>query len=140
MNKGNKLHNAWELMDITGEGHGQFLTYTQQQVQNCIEAQILCVRKLIHGKLRSNLRLTINEATAWREKEAQERKPTKTIKSITGQHQYCYNADVGSFLLQDGSTTTGSVQIHNKLTSAFVEHFVCPQHHIHSPLQSDDGI
>ena len=59
-------------------------------------------------------------------------------KSITGQHQYFYNVE--SLLLQDGSITTDPVQTHNKLTKAFAEHFVCPQYHIHSPLQADDGV
>ena len=45
-----------------------------------------------------------------------------------------------SLLLQDGTIKTDPVQIHNKVTEAFVEHFACPQHHIYSPLQVDDGI
>ena len=45
-----------------------------------------------------------------------------------------------SLLQKIGSITTDSVQIHNKLTEAFAEHLACPQHHIHSPLQADDGI
>ena len=57
---------------------------------------------------------------------------------MAGQHQYYYNVD--SLLLQDGTITTDSVQIHNKLTEVLAEHFVCPQHHIHSPFQADDVI
>ena len=41
---------------------------------------------------------------------------------------------------KDGSKTAAPVQIHNKLTEAFGGHFVCPPHHMHSPLQSGDGI
>ena len=58
------------------------------QIQLFIEGQIVCVRNLLHGKLRSDLK-----ATAKREKAVQEGKLTKTIKSITGQNQFFYNAD-----------------------------------------------
>ena len=52
--KGNR--NAWRLMDITGIGPQQLLTYSQIQIQHCIEGQIACVRNLLHGKLRSDRR------------------------------------------------------------------------------------
>ena len=56
MNKEKEIENAWTSMDITGIGPQQLLTYTQIQIQHCIEGQIFCVRKLLHGKLRSDLR------------------------------------------------------------------------------------
>ena len=52
------------------------------------------MRNLLHGKLRSDLRLKINEAAARREKEVQEGKRTKATKFITGQHQYYYNVEL----------------------------------------------
>ena len=70
-------------MDTTGIGPQPLLTYTQAQVQNCVEAHISCVRNLLHGKLRSDPRLKINEAAARRKKAVQEEKVTKAIKAIT---------------------------------------------------------
>ena len=96
------------------------------------------MRNLLHGKLRSDLRLTISEAAARREKAVQEGKLTKAIKSITGQHQYYYNVE--SLLLPDGTITTDPIQIHDRLTESFAELFICPQQHKHFPLQSEDGI
>ena len=55
-----KIQNTWDLMDKTGIGQQQLLTYTQTQLQNCVELQIT----LPHGKLRSDLRLNISEAAA----------------------------------------------------------------------------
>ena len=66
---------------------------------------------MLHGKLISDLRLKISEATARREKAVQEGKLTKAINSITGQHQYFYNVD--SLQLPDGTITTDPVQIHD---------------------------
>ena len=60
IDKSKKTQNEWALMDTTGIGSQQLLTYTQTQVQNCEEAQTICVRNLLHGKLMSNLRLKIN--------------------------------------------------------------------------------
>ena len=51
MNKEKEIKNAWALMDITGRGPQQLLTYSQLQIQHCIEGQIVCVRNLLHGKL-----------------------------------------------------------------------------------------
>ena len=68
----------------TGIGSQQLLTYSQMQIQHCIVGQIVCVRKLLLGKLRSDLRQKINEATAKRDKVAREGK-FAAIKSITGQ-------------------------------------------------------
>ena len=62
----------------------------------------------------------------------------EVIKSITAQHQYFYNVD--SLLLPDGKITTDSIQLHDRLTEAIAEHFICPQQHKHSPQQSDDDI
>ena len=93
IDKSKKIQNAWELMDKTGIGPQQLLTYTQIQVQNSAESQIKCVRNLLHGKQRSDLRLKISEAAARREKAVQEAKLTRAIKSITGQHQHFYNVD-----------------------------------------------
>ena len=124
IDKSKKIQNAWELMDKTGIGPQQLLTYTQTQEQNCVESQIQCVRNLLHGKLRSDLRLKISEAAATREKAVQEGKLTKAIKSITGQHQYFYNVD--SLLLPVGTITTDPIKIHDMLTEAFAEHFICP--------------
>ena len=45
-----------------------------------------------------------------------------------------------SLLLPDGTITTDPIQIQNRLTEAFTEHFICPQQHKHSPLQSDNDI
>ena len=45
-----------------------------------------------------------------------------------------------SLLLPDGMITTDPVLIHDRLTEAFAEQFVCPQQHIQSPLQTDNGI
>ena len=42
-----------------------------------------------------------------------------------------------SLLLPDGTITTDPI---NRLTEAFAEHFIYPQQHKHSPLQSDNGI
>ena len=72
------------------------------------------------------------------EKAALEGKLTKALKSITGQHQYFYNVD--SLLLPDGTITKNLIQIHDRLTEAFADLFICPQQHKHSPLQSDDDI
>ena len=45
-----------------------------------------------------------------------------------------------SLLLTDGTITTDPIQIQDRLTEAFAEHFISPQQHMHSSLQSDDGI
>ena len=63
-------------------------------------------------KIRSETK--INEAAARREKESQEGKLIKAIKSITGQHQYCYNVD--TLLQPDGTVTPDPIQIHDRLT------------------------
>ena len=34
----------------------------------------------------------------------------------------------------------GTIQIHNRLTEAFDEHFICPQQQKHVPLQTDNDI
>ena len=115
----------------------QLLTYIQMQIQTCVEAQITCVRNLLHAKLRSDLRLKISEAAARREKSVQDEKFMKAIKFITGQHQYFYNVDS---LMSHGTITTDPIQIHDRLTEAFAENFICPQQYKHSPLQSDDGM
>ena len=64
-------------MNKTGIGPQQLLTYTQTQVQNCVESQITCVRNLLHGKLRSDLR------SCGKEGEGSPRRKTKAVKSIT---------------------------------------------------------
>ena len=105
-------------------GPQQLLTHSQIHIQHCKEGQIVCVRNLLHGKLRSDLRQKVNEATAKREKAVQEGKLTKAIKSIAGQHQFFQNVD--SLFLPNGSISTDPVQIHHRLTEAFAEHFICP--------------
>ena len=45
-----------------------------------------------------------------------------------------------SLLLLDGTISTDLVKIHNRLTEAFGEHFICPKQRKHSPQQSDNDI
>ena len=128
IDKNKQIQNTWPLMDTTGIGSQQL----------CVEAQRICVRKLLRDKLRSDLRLKINEAAAMRKKRVQEGKLTKETKSITGQHQNFCNLD--SLLVPDETITKDPIQIHDRLTKAFVENFTYPQRHKHSPLQSDNSI
>ena len=124
MTKGNKLQYAWELMDITGVGPRQLLAYTQKQVQNCVEAQICYMANC--DQIRSHSE----------EREVSPRRKTNKGNKIDLRSAPILN----SLLLEDGSISTDLVQIHNKLTDAFAEHFVCPQRHMQSPLQTEDGI
>ena len=55
----------------------------QTQVQIFAEVKIICIRNLLHGKLRSDLRF--DEAAAKIEKAVQEGKLIMEIKLITGQ-------------------------------------------------------
>ena len=137
IDKSNKIQNAWDLMDTPWFGPRQLVTYTQMQVQNCVESQITCLRNLHNGKLKSGLRLKINEAVARREKADQKGKLMKVIKFITGQHQYFYNVD--SLMLPVGMITKDPIRIDDRLTEAFAEHIICPQQRKHSSLQSDNG-
>ena len=45
-----------------------------------------------------------------------------------------------SLLVPDGSISTDPVQIHERLTRAFTEHFICPQQYSHSALQEENEI
>ena len=116
------------LMDTAGIGPQQLLAYTQTQVQNCVENVIICVRKLLHGKLRSDVRLNINDEAAKTIKAVQQRKLTtdRSTASIllqcklatsTGWHNiYRHYPDtrqtnLGAYRILHLSTTTQTLSI-----------------------------
>ena len=67
-------------------------------MQHCIEGQIVCVRKLLQGKLSLDLRQKSTKLLQ-KMKAVQEGKLTKAIKSVKGQHKFFCNVD--SLLLPD---------------------------------------
>ena len=67
-----------------------------------------------------------------------QRQRMNTIKNISVLLQYFYNLD--SLLLPYETISTDPIQIHNRITEAFVEHVICPQWQSHSPLQADEDV
>ena len=79
------LKEVWNVLDTTGIGPQQLLTYTLPQVQHCMEGQIELFEVLLHGRCRTGLRQIINKKSARKKKEVQEGKLTRAIKLISGQ-------------------------------------------------------
>ena len=132
------LGGLWPTLDITGIGPLHLNTFTFDELGRAIPDQIKVLKRKMHGKQRTALRVRINEAVAAREASVQQGKLARVIKSMTGTYSAFYAVD--SLLLPDGTITVDPLLIHQTLTAAFTEHFKCPEHHRQSALQQTEGI
>ena len=123
------------LMDHTGYGPSYWRTLATFPSAALLQSEITSIKKRLHGRQRTELRLLINHAVAKRERAIEMGRFNNHLRSLLGERRPF--VDLDTLQLDQSTLLTNSMEVHHQITAHFNRWYSTPpnQHpqSIHHP-------
>ena len=122
-------------MDHTGYGPSYWRTLATFSSAALLQSEITSIKKRLHGRQRTELRLLINHAVAKRERAIEMGRFNNHLRSLLGERRPF--VDLDTLQLDQSTLLTNSMEVHHQITAHFNQWYSTPpnQHpqSIHHP-------